>query len=175
MKILKNLDHILNALCKWVCIVTGSMVTLLIGINAVCRYMNIKFFGAEEIILLIAFWFYFIGSLLGSMRDTHINANMISVFTKDKKIINATNIIKVAISLVITVIISKWSYDYSLFIFTKHAKSNIFKFPVVIQFAPILISYVFWFIYLIRDFVVNVTKFIRDYKEEKGIEEESQA
>ena len=84
-KLLKSIDNLTCKLQEYICIVTGVIVCFLIVVAAFMRYVLAKdFYGSEELILLTAFWLYFIGSSLAARDDTHINADMTSLFVKNE-------------------------------------------------------------------------------------------
>lgn len=65
-----------------------------------------------------------------------------------------------------------WCYNYVSWQANLGAKSAIYKLPVVIATIPILISFAFWMLYLIRDIVVNIQHF-RGKNEVAAIEKET--
>lgn len=156
MKLLCSVDRFLDKVMEYLLVITGTAVCVLIAINAICRYLAINFFGAEEIILLIAFWLYFIGSISAARDDTHINANMLSLFTHNQTVLSVIAVIKTSLSLLVALMASSWSLQYLSFLLSHGAKTNIFKLPVVIAVFPIALSFAMWSIYLIRDLVLVV-------------------
>lgn len=164
--VLKALDRATNNLWNMIMIVTCVAVTILIMAAALMRYiLKIDFYGSEEIILYVAFWLYFVGSISSSRDNTHINANMVSLFTHNQKIIRAIEICKTIFCLLIGLLALKWSFDYISWTFATGGRSSVFKMPTVIAQLPIFLSYAFWVIYLIRDVVLL---FMPNRKEEES-------
>lgn len=59
----------------------GIALTCVIFAAVVMRYcFKLDFFGSEEIILLFAWWMYFLGGIGGSQEDSQIKADMVEVF-----------------------------------------------------------------------------------------------
>lgn len=163
--ILKMLDKATNSIWNAIMIITCVAVTALIMIAALMRYiLKIDFYGSEEIILYVAFWLYFIGSISSSRDNTHINANMISLFTHNPKIIRTIEACKTVFCLMIGLLALKWSFDYICWTFATGGRSSVFKMPTIIAQFPIFLSYAFWVIYLIRDVVLL---FMPDRKEDE--------
>ena len=100
--LLKLLDTITCKIQEYIMIITCVAVTVLIMVAAAMRYIfHYDFYGSEEIILFTAFWLYFTGSISSSRDDTHITANMVSMFTSNQKVIRAVEIVKSVICILI--------------------------------------------------------------------------
>ncbi|GFI60852.1 hypothetical protein IMSAG049_00001 [Clostridiales bacterium] len=151
---LKKLDDGLEFIENWILILTGIAVCVLIFISAMMRYiLKTDFYGSEEIILFTAFWLYFTGSSIAAKKDTHINANMISMFVKNKRVVAVFDIIKCVLSLGICIVATYWCFNYVTWSIQMKAASNVFKLPLAIGQLPIFISFFFWTLYLIRDVI----------------------
>ena len=155
---LKILDKVTNKIQEYILMITCVAVTALIIIAALMRYIfKVDFYGSEELILFIAFWLYFVGSINSSRDDTHINADMVTLFTSNQKILRAVKIFRTLLCIAITAVATKWSFDYVSWTFLTGGRSNVFKLPTIIAQFPIFLSYVCWLIYLIRDAVLLFT------------------
>ena len=67
----------------------GIALTCVIFAAVVMRYcFKLDFFGSEEIILLFAWWMYFLGGIGGSQEDSQIKADMVEVFCSNRFIID---------------------------------------------------------------------------------------
>lgn len=149
---MKKLGKIFNGIQEYILIITGVAVTILIMVAAAARYIfKTDFYGSEEITLFFAFWLYFIGSMYAAKNNSHINANMISMFVKNQTIIKTVEVVKDGITLFLTVVVSYWCFNYVSWSFGMNAKSNVFKLPNVIAQLPILLSFIAWIFYAFRD------------------------
>lgn len=149
---LKKLDNALERVENWILVFTGIATCGIIFANALMRHIvKTDFYGNEEITLLIAFWLYFTGSALAAKKNTHINADMVSMFTKNSKVIDAFHLVRDLISLVMAAVATVWSCQYVLWSADMGAKSPVFKFPMVLCQLPIMISFFLWTLYMIRD------------------------
>lgn len=159
---LKKIDNFLEKIENIILIFTGIAVCLLIFIGAMMRYIfKIDFYGSEEIILFISFWLYFIGSTVAAKKNTHIDANMLSIFIKNEKVLQLFSLIKNIIAFFMASIVTYWCYKYVSWSAEMGAASNVFKLPNIIGQIPIFISFFIWDMYLIRDIV-------RDFKSLKN-------
>lgn len=168
LKILKKLDDIFEFLAGWIMTLTGIATCTFIVVAGCMRYfLKMDFYGYEELTLFCAFWLYFMGSAIAGKKDTHINANMISMFCKNEAVIKVVDLVKIVISLVMCVFATKWCFDYVLWSIQLGSKSNVFKFPNVIAQFPMFVSFLVWTLYLIRDLVKAVLGFKnKEVKEE---------
>ena len=143
-------------------IISGASVCLLIFISALMRYRRTRnnqnifldFYGYEEITLFIAFWLYFTGSMYAAKNNTHIDANMISMFVDNEKVVKIFDLIRSVITFILTVIVTAWCFKYVKWQWGLHAKSNVFKLPNIIAQIPIFISFFVWNFYVLRDIIV---------------------
>lgn len=138
---------------------------MLIFADALARYIfKQSFIGSEEIILFIAFWLYFIGSMYAARKDTHISANMISMFVNNQKIVKIVELLKNILSLLMTIIITVWCFRYVSWSFNMNARSNVFKLPNLIGQVPIFLSFFVWNFYALRDVIKSLYNLKNDEK-----------
>ncbi|MBQ6930121.1 MAG: TRAP transporter small permease [Oscillospiraceae bacterium] len=172
LNILKKIDDIFEYCANWIMTITGIATCTLIVVAGFMRYfLKMDFYGYEELTLFAAFWLYFMGSAIAGKKDTHINANMMSMFCKNQKVLNIVELIKVVICLVMCAIATKWCFDYVMWSGQMGAKSNVFKLPNIIAQIPMFISFFAWTLYLIRDLV----KTVKLFKNKPEIKEEVEA
>lgn len=157
LNLLKKADDILEWIENWIMVITGVGVCGLIVSAAFMRYvLSTDFYGYEELTLFCAFWLYFMGSSVAAKKDTHINANMITLFSHNEKIIAVSALVKSIVSLFVCALATYWCFNYVTWSIGMGAKSNVFKLPNAIAQIPMLISFVMWTLYLIRDVIKDV-------------------
>ena len=156
MGILRKIDGFIEKVEGWILIITGTAVGVMILANAIFRFLRVDWFGSEELTMFVAFWLYFVGAACASRDDTHISADMVSLFTSNPKVRATVNLVKTVIGLVISAVFTVWCFNYVAWQATMGAKSSVYKLPVIISTIPILFSFVMWTLYLIRDIVRNV-------------------
>ena len=157
MEMLKKADGVLEKAENWIVVLTGIAVCVIIFINALMRYIiKSDFYGNEEITLLLAFWLYFTGSSIAAKKNTHINADMISMFTKNERIIEIFHLIRDIIGLAMAAIAFVWACQYVWWSADMGAKSPVFKFPMFLSQIPIMVSFFFWTLYMVRDVARSV-------------------
>ena len=77
MKTLKKINDGFIKVSEYVAFVLSAIVCAMIVWWAFKRYVFAsEFYGAEELILAIAFWMYFIGAYIATHEDSHISADL---------------------------------------------------------------------------------------------------
>lgn len=159
-KILKTIDKGIALLCDGIMMAAGTAVMLLIMVGAFMRYiLKIDFYGSEEIVLLFGYWLYFIGSIAAARNCSHLNADMVNVFTKNVKVIKVCALIRDILSLAICVLGIKWCADYWNWSWALKPVTSVHRIPYYLQQFPMCLSFLMWGIYLVRDFIVCIISF----------------
>jgi len=140
----------------WILIITGTAVGLMILVNALFRFLRIDWFGSEELTLFVAFWLYFTGAAYASRENTHISADMLSLFTSNVKVRAVADIVKNTIGAVMAAVFTYWCFNYVSWQANLGAKSAVYKLPIIISTIPIFICFLLWTLYLVRDLVSAV-------------------
>ncbi len=152
LKVLKRIDNMLEFINEYILIISGAAITLLIMAGAFLRYIfAINFKGSEEIIMMIGFWLYFVGSISAAREKSHLSADMMTLFTRNQKILSCAALVRDVLSLAVCALAIKWCYDYWCWTFPLHPVTSVYKIPMWIQQFPMVISFVIWGIYLVRD------------------------
>lgn len=159
MKIIRKLDDLLKWVQNWILVITGTAVGIMIIVNAAFRFLAIDWFGSEELTLFVAFWLYFMGAACASREGTHICADMIALFTDNVKILSVVGVIKNLVGLAMSVTFTVWCAQYVAWQAGLGAKSVVYKLPVIISTIPILICFVLWSLYLLRDLIISARSF----------------
>lgn len=156
IKVLSAIDKALQFIYDYIMMIAGSAVAVLILVGAFMRYvLKMDFYGSEEIILVFGYWLYFIGSISAARSSSHLNANMISIFTHNKHIVNTVALLKDVASLVICALAIKWCADYWTWTFSLKPVTSVHKIPYYFQQFPMCLSFLMWGVYLVRDCIVS--------------------
>ena len=121
---------------------SAAALTLMVFATVISRYCFKKdIFGSEEVILLFAWWMYFLGGITGSQEDSHIKADLIDVFCKNQYIVDMTKGIAKALEFVI---FSLCTYMTILLLQTnmvKMPRTTGLKIPYLASQIPIAIGF----------------------------------
>jgi TRAP-type C4-dicarboxylate transport system permease small subunit len=103
----------LEKLMSFILIICGTLLVVVIGISVFMRYvMNSVFFGADEILIILAIWLYWIGGAYGSYEDSHISADMTDIFIKNDKVRQKFRLMVRGVALFISAVLAYWSVRY---------------------------------------------------------------
>lgn len=150
MKVFNILAAALNACQQYIVMITGMASCLLITAAAVMRYFfSMDFYGADELIMLMAFWLYFMGSSLATREDSHISADLISSLMKTPRQLGILKIIQHSISLAVSVLATSWAYQYVVWSLARNPKTPVLKMPIIWLQFPILVFFILSSLYLV--------------------------
>jgi len=143
-------------------ILSSSLILLGLGVTVVLRYVfQTGLHGLEELIIIPAFWMYFIGAAYGTYTKEHITADIVSVYLKGEK---KRLWLKVIISLINCSLISIfafWSIEYILWSINSGAHSNVWKYPMYIPQSSILVGFGLMTLYTFVELVKDMLKLYR--------------
>ena len=146
-------DKIVSALTS----VAGIALTVVIFAVVVARYgFKQDIFGSEEIILLLAWWLYFMGCIGASQEDSQIKADMVDVFVSNQFIIDLTKGIAKALEAAVFFFCTYLTYLMLAVNMVKKPVTTGLKIPYLASQIPIFIGFigmalfaVYWAVYYI--------------------------
>ena len=142
MELLKKIDQVLMKFFNATMISANFILGTLILIGAFMRYILKKdFYGLEEIVLMIAFWMYFIGSAVATREDTQVSADLLSSAMKSEKAQAILSVVRSVITLILYVILMKWSFDYLKWSISMRPTTAVYKMPMAIAHASLFLSF----------------------------------
>lgn len=166
VKVLKKIDRIFEVFEEYIMLITGTAVTMMILINALFRIIQVDWFGAEELTLIVGVWLYFVGSICAGRENVHISGDMLNMFISNKHVTYWFNILRDVISLVMSGVFTVWTTQFLTWQISLGAQTAVYKVPNFISLIPVPLFFAFWTIYLLRNLVLQICN--RPDKEKKG-------
>lgn len=167
MTVLKKIWDFLLVIERAVMILASIGVVLLIFISVVMRYLLEKnFAGMEELVILVAFWIYFIGGAYGSYEGSQITADILSVFIKKEK---GKLIVALFRDIITTIILFAASYcAVELMVYTLEAGAvtSVLKMPMMVVYTPIIVGIFLMNFYTLAHAVNDVIQLTGKKKQE---------
>ncbi len=152
---------------KWFIIFAACMVTLLVFVEVMLRYVfRSPLFGVEELVVLFAMWLYFVGASYGAYERSHIKADLITIWLKTPRSLALVNTLASLITVVLSIILVSWTYPYILWSFEKGGTTQALLLPRVLSQSAILISALLMTLYFFVEFLDNFRQAIS--KDETG-------
>jgi TRAP-type C4-dicarboxylate transport system permease small subunit len=149
--------NLLVSLQKWFLIIGGCVITLLVFIEVMLRYVFVSpLFGIEELIVFIAMWLYFIGASLGAYERSHIKADVIHIWVKTPRSTAIVHTINSTITVVLTAIMASWCYRYFIFGIEKGGETPALRLPLVLSQSGVFAGAILMTIYFFVEFVDNL-------------------
>lgn len=119
---------------KMTLIICSVVSTGCILLAMIMRYIfQSNFYGSDEIILLFAFWLYFMGAAHGSYEDSHIKADLLNMYIKNMSMKDALNLVAQALTVAVNCILLLWSFDSLRWILKKMPLTTALKIPRVVN------------------------------------------
>jgi len=149
---------------KYILIISSVFIIIGIAAQASFRYFfSIDFFGFEEVIVILAFWLYFIGASIGSYEGSHIKADIIPTYIKNEKVKDTIMLITSLITIVISLLYSYWSLEYIVWLAEKTTTTAVLKIPVLFSRVSILTGFLLMSFY----FIIHFYHDLKSYTGEK--------
>lgn len=137
----------------------GVCLTLVVFATVVARYVfKQDIYGGEEIILLFAWWLYFLGGIGGSQEDSQIKADMIDILCSNKTIVDVCKGIAKALESIVFLICLYLTILLLQVNFVKMPVTTGLKIPYVCSQIPIAIGFLFMALFAIYWAVFFITK-----------------
>ncbi|MCD8223284.1 MAG: TRAP transporter small permease [Clostridiales bacterium] len=152
MNFIRKIDQAIEHVFSVVMSASNIVICAMILIGAFMRYILKKdFYGMEELVLLIAFWMYFMGSAMASREGSQVSADLIASLLKSVKQRSVMAVIRIAITVALFALLGKWALDYVLWDIDMNPKTAVYKLPMLIAHIPIFMSFVLSTLYEIRN------------------------
>jgi len=153
-KILKSVDWFLDNGMKTIIIMVTVMATCTMFLQVITRYVfEISISGLDELTGHTAVWLYLMGAAYGTYDRSHIKAEMIHLFIKNKRILSGIRTLSTAIAVVVSSYMTVWSYGYVRWSIMKHEVTPTLQIPTVWFQISILIGAALMVIYFMVEFL----------------------
>ena len=109
-------DKITISFYSVVCFVMSILLMVIITAATLMRYIfEMDLYGYEEWVKIFAFWLYFMGAGYGAFAGTPISADLVTAYLKDGVFKRALIFVKCVITLGVTLLFTKYGWDYFIF------------------------------------------------------------
>jgi len=135
-------------------LVAGSIITLLVFVEVILRYvLGSPLFGVEELICLIAMWLYFIGASYGAYERSHIKAELIHIWIKRPRTYALVKALSSLITFILSIIMISWTYPYFIWGITKGETSQALLIPMVLSQSAIFVGAILMSLYFLTELI----------------------
>lgn len=142
MKLITKIEEGMMKLFSVIMAGSNLAICCMILIGAFLRYVLKKdFYGQEELVLLIAFWMYFIGSAVATRENSQVSADLVTSLMKTEKQKAVLILVRTLLTTVLFGILAKWAYDYFLWSVSMRPTTAVYKLPMYIAHFPLFLSF----------------------------------
>lgn len=133
---------------KVIMVFTGIVTTLIVSLAMILRYVfDIDLVGYEEILVMVAFWLYMIGSAYGSYEKSQITADIVNMFLKEGKVKSIVSLIKSGLTLGLGLLFNYWAFQFVVWAIEMDTRTPVWRLPTVIGQGSIFVGLSFMTFY----------------------------
>jgi TRAP-type C4-dicarboxylate transport system permease small subunit len=152
--------RMLIAIQKWLMIASSIFVVLIMCAVVVLRYVfRSDLYGIEEIVIIAAFWLYFMGSSYGVYEKSHVKADILPQMMSEKN----QAFLSVIINLIVAglcILFTYWSIDMITHCLKYMPRTTGLRIPIVVSQFSIFVGYFLMSIYSVIYFLESLFGFI---------------
>lgn len=142
---------------QWILIACSIVVVLIMCMEALLRYVfHTDLYGIEEIVLIIAFWLYFIGSSYGSYDKSHVKADIIPRLLSGKKRL-ALSIFVSLVMAVLCFLFTYWSVGFVQYSIAEMPRTLAWGIPLAVAHSSVFLGYLlmafYCSVYLVKEII----------------------
>ncbi|MCE8034907.1 TRAP transporter small permease [Billgrantia tianxiuensis] len=162
IELCSRIDNALAAVINVAVTVLGFFIAFsMVGGIVFRALLGIQVFGLEELVLMAAMWLYMLGAALASRERSHLSADFFQAFSDNEVLHDVMRLIATGLSLVMAVFFVNWSYSLFSWGFEKGQVTPVFGIPQYFSQVSLLVASVLLLLYVLRDFVHDVSKMFR--------------
>ncbi len=136
-------NKIWNGLLKFqrtIMVITAVVVTVIVSLSMLMRVFDKDLVGYEEILVMVAFWLYMIGSSYGTYEKSQITADILNIYLKEGKVKSAVNLFRSLLTLTIGLIFNFWALQFLTWALKMSVKTPVWRLPMAIGQGSIFVG-----------------------------------
>lgn len=149
--------------------INSILLTLVIAGAAAARYVfKTNFYGYEEIAVLIAFWFYFMGAAYGSYNNTHVSADVVDAYFPENTMKRILTVVRHLVTVGVCGLFVFFGFEFFDFSFRGPLgnfqflpTSMVWRIPFWTSRAAIFSGLIFMEVYFIRNLVLSIKALVK--------------
>ena len=143
-------------------VICSAATTGCILVAVVMRYiLKSNFYGSDEIILVFAFWLYFMGAAYSSYENSHIKADLLNMYIKNMHYKDMLNLVAQMLTVLVNVVLMVWACQFMLWAWEKNPLTTALKIPILIPRSAIFIGLALMLFYHVYYLIVNFRSLLR--------------
>lgn len=155
---LMYIDNIIAYIVKVIVTVLGIFIPFAMVGGIISRaLLGVQVFGLEELVLMAAMWLYMLGAALASREKSHLSADFIQAFSRNKTLNDVMRLIASILSVMMAVVFVTWSYSLFYWGVDKGQTTPVFSIPQYFSQGSLLIASMLLLLYALRDLIHDLS------------------
>ncbi|MEH6578425.1 MAG: TRAP transporter small permease [Amphritea sp.] len=157
MSLLRGLNRLQLNLQAVLMVLASVFIVIGVSAMAIMRYVfESNLYGAEEIILICAFWMYFLGAGYASYQSKHICAEVFSVYCKSETIKLVVRALAESITVGLSALYTYWAIELVLRSYASGGMTPVWRIPLVTVHFAILFGFILITVYSARGLKLTI-------------------
>ena len=141
--------------------ITSLCVLSLMAAAAFMRYfLEMDFFGMEDLVLIVAFWMYFMGGAYASYEKSHISAEVVSAYIKNEHVKRVLKLMTAFITTAMSWIFSYWGYLLLLWGLESGRRTVMLHIHILVPQSAIILGFFLMTLYATVHFVNEIRSYL---------------
>lgn len=132
------------------------VVTLLVFVQVILRYVNMPLMGIEELLSLPTIWLYMIASATASLERNHIECGIATLYIKTPKALCVFKTIRNTLSVLIGGWLLRWAFWYLSYTFRVGKTTALLMIPMKYIESAIFVGFLLMFAYALLELFENM-------------------
>lgn len=137
---------------RFIMITASVLAVTLVFVGVIMRYVLKKdFYGAEEIITVVAMWLYYIAGVYATYKKDHIKADIMHTFVSNKRVLMVIDIVVGLITSIVLACFAVWGVQFTLWGLQRGALTPALRIPLTVSQIPLTIGFIMMLFYTVCD------------------------
>ena len=129
-------------------------IVVLVVTQVLLRYVFMRpLMGVEELACLFGFWLYFTGATNGTRERSHIKADLLDVFIKNKRALYVSKAVVTFLTFCLAAVFVQWTFSYMQWSLRSWERSPSLGIPMIYAQASLLVNAILMLFYFFIEFV----------------------
>ncbi|MBM6590583.1 TRAP transporter small permease [Brevibacterium sp. RIT 803] len=143
---------------RWIMFICCACVIIGLFAQVILRYVfETTMLGLSELILIPTLWMYFIGASYASAQRTHISADVLQSYIRNRRVKGAIRAIVAVISVAIGLILSWWAFLYVEHGLSRPKSTSVYEIPLITVQVAVLVGFVLMTFYTAVNLFSEIT------------------
>lgn len=160
MAFLKRIDRTMLQLQKLLALAGTVLIVLGVSSGALCRYLlGVSFHGLEELLVIAAFWMYFMGAAYASHTRSHITAEVFSIYCTIPWLKNSVAVLAASITFGLSALYTYWGWQFFAWSLKSGGETTVLQMPLVLGHSAVFLGFAFMSWYFLIELIARLREF----------------